>query len=247
MARTAFVTLLAASVAAACSGELPDPALVDTLRIVGVRADPPAAPVGTTVAVDALVLQPDLEAPAPDRAWFVCVLEEGVPQDSCATAAKEGLPPPCSVDPEARVCLLDTPTYRLPERALANRPEGEPGQVVLTLVAAPAGGLAGCTPTSCRVGVKRVTVLPAQAPAGRNPELTDFRLVGDTLAATLAPGQDTATLFLSWYVTRGELDRFRSDGDAEGLTNAWTSDGPGLAAVVLRDDRGGEAWLTTTR
>lgn len=252
---------------AGCDDSLAKPQEVVNLRIVAVQAEPPEAPAGTEVALSALILHPD-PAVVVEQAWAACVIAYGQPSTSCATGATQDVPPPCAEAPDAPVCLLGmdpTATYRLPERAVSGVPAGQAGSVVVTLVAAdgPAGGLAGCAnafadpehaPEGCRVAVKTVRVLPASSgTANANPSIASLAREGDLLTVALGDGAAEMTpdgpepLFLSWYVTGGELDKFRTDADPEGLSNLWTPPAePGTyrAAVVVRDGRGGEAWQT---
>ncbi len=262
-----FVVVVLGTVLAGCGDKLPRPALIDNLRIVAVQAEPPEAAAGTTVALSSLVLQPDASA-AVERVWAACVVEPGQSAAGCALPAPGQLPPPCASEPEASFCIIGSDasaSYVLPELALRGRPAGAPGQVVVTLVAAASaeGGVAACTagledparlPESCRAAVKRVKVLPAGvAAANTNPGIASFSREGDLLSVALAEGAIESTpggaerLFLSWYVSAGELDKFRTDAVEAGMSNPWTppaAAGTYQAAVVVRDGRGGESWRT---
>ncbi len=261
--------LTAALVLAACGDDLAKPGVIANLRIVGVQAEPPEAPPGVTVELASLVLSPDATA-AIERVWAACVIARGQSAAGCVLPAGGALPPLCAADPEAPLCVIggsETASYTLPQRALAGRGPGETGQVIITLLAAATadGGASACTaaledpaaaPESCRVAVKRVNVLPEpSAAANANPRLAGFARDGDTLIVSLEGGAVETTaegpeaLFLSWYVTGGELEKFRTDADAEGLSNVWTpptEPGSYGAAVVVRDGRGGESWQVTT-
>ncbi len=58
----------------ACLGDLPSPSRVDDLRILAVRAEPPEAPPGAAVALDALVVDP--QGRLITYHWYACVLPE---------------------------------------------------------------------------------------------------------------------------------------------------------------------------
>jgi hypothetical protein len=267
MRRLAGLSLPFVLLVAACGSDLPSPGVVANLRVLGVQADPPEAATGQAVTLSSLVMLPDAGA-AVERLWAACVATPGAQASSCALPAPDTIPPACSAEPEAAFCTIggdETVTYTVPARALLGRPAGEAGQVIITLVAAATadGGVAGCAaglanpedaPENCRVAVKRIAVMPAGATAGnKNPGITGLVVQGDTLTVTLAPDAVETTpdgpeeLFLSWFVTGGELDKFRTDNDETGLTNTWTAPpeaGAYRAAVVVRDGRGGESWAT---
>lgn len=273
MTTKAKTLVLSAALAAACANDLPSPELVDNLRVVAVRAEPPEAEAGADVALDGLVLHPDA-AEAVEQVWVACVVvAAGTSPVACADTGTVAMPPLCSTDPEAPLCAIGfdpTASYRLPGLALSGRAAGEPGQVVVTLITASTagGGLFGCmgdfqetgiAPDYCRVAVKRVNVLPAGVPVGNaNPAIASLTLEGDTLSVELAEGAAEPTpdgtpesLLLSWFVTGGDLERFRSEAAAvDGVENVWTAPteaGTYRAAVVVRDGRGGEAWATVER
>lgn len=57
-----------------CVGDLPSPAVIDNLRIIGVEANPPEARPGDTVHLAALVVHPGEEAVR--LRWYACLLAE---------------------------------------------------------------------------------------------------------------------------------------------------------------------------
>jgi hypothetical protein len=156
-------------------------------------------------------------------------------------------------------------SYRLPQHALSGRAAGEDGQVFIVLLAADAratsiadcaGALVGATvPEGCRVAAKRVAVTAAMSAApNTNPTLSGPTIQGASVSVTVPAAAADATpdgpeaLFLSWYITAGAIDSFRTEASGAGLTNSWTpADEPGTLYVIVRDGRGGEAWVTGTR
>ncbi|MBI4508154.1 MAG: hypothetical protein HY698_00875 [Deltaproteobacteria bacterium] len=256
---------------AGCSSDLPKPQLVDNLRIAAVRAEPAEGGPGTEVTLDALLLHPDPSARF-ELAWLACVLPAGANPAACTSSTS--LPPTCAEAPDATLCLIgaaDQVSYRLPRRALEGRAPGHPGQVIVTLAAGLVGrgGLASCVGSGeagseempamsgegCRAAVKRVNVLPlGMASANRNPQITSLALEGERVSIALKDDsieeteQGQETVFLSWYVTVGEIEKFHTDPDEEGLTNEWTpADAMGTIAVVARDTRGGVGWIRGSR
>jgi hypothetical protein len=236
----------------ACRSELPKAELVSDLRILAVRAEPAEAAVGDTVAFEALVVQPDPQA-AIERVWLACVSAGTSTATGCLT---DTLPPPCDADPEARACLLgtgETASWRIPSIGTVQ------GFVTLATALTDAGGIGACAaslagggvvPDFCRVAVKRVPILAAGAAPNHNPRIDELAIDGQNLAVTLAADAVEAgeNPFLSWFVTAGEVDNFRTDATGDGLKNLWTpADVAGRVWVVIRDGRGGESWAAGQR
>jgi len=72
-----LVVLVATVVAAfggGCLDDLPSPTLVDDLRVLAVRAEPPEVGPGTTVALDALVVDP--AGREITYAWYACLIAD---------------------------------------------------------------------------------------------------------------------------------------------------------------------------
>jgi hypothetical protein len=119
-----------------------------------------------------------------------------------------------------------------------------------------AGALTGATvPEGCRVAAKRIAVY-ATSPASpnTNPTVSDLTIAGAQVSVTVPAAAADATpdgpeaLFLSWFVTAGDLDDFRTEAVGSGLMNSWTPpDTPGRVFVIVRDGRGGEDWVTGER
>jgi hypothetical protein len=253
MGRLVFACLL---LLAACNDDLPKPEEIEDLRVLGVRSEPPDGPPGTIVELEALVVTPEPEAI--DTAWLACAGGTSDPRE-CVNLAGGELPPPCSAQTGAPVCLLglgDPDPYVLP---------GGVSQALIVLLAAESdqGGLFGCQaelldegtiPAYCRVALKRIPIVESLGDRNANPGLDAIAIDGEAVSVTLSTGASETTpdgpeaLFLSWFVTSGELDSFRTDGDAEGLSNRWTEPAmPGRIFVVVRDGRGGESWISSSR
>ena len=184
---------------AACAEALPSTAVIDKLRVIAIRAEPPEGAPGTSVNLDALVVDPLSAQRELASTWFACVPARGQAVTSCLSFATE-TPILCTLQPEAPFCVIsvdNTASYQLPELALAGRPAGESGQVVITQVVAPAGTLTACadhfrnegTPApDCDVSIKRLVVSHAAHP-NQNPSLADFQIDGMPV-----PALDAATV-----------------------------------------------------
>ncbi|HIN86280.1 MAG TPA: hypothetical protein EYN06_07355, partial [Myxococcales bacterium] len=58
----------------ACRGDLPEPSLIDKLRVLAIRADMPESTPGSTIQLDALVIEPNgLEV---SYEWYACFIPE---------------------------------------------------------------------------------------------------------------------------------------------------------------------------
>ena len=223
----------------ACGEGLSPPYLVADLRILAVRAEPSEGPPGATIALDSLVMSPDPDEVV-EQLWFACPALVGAAAQAMPCAAESAAP------------LGSGPA------ATAVVPEGTT-QLIVTTAAAPAasGGLeaclsgfmeAGVIPAGCRIAVKRVNVVAGAAAANRNPTIAVPIIAGERVTVEAGDPDSDEGLFLSWFVTAGELDKYRTDVDAEGLENEWTpATEPGRLIVVVRDGQGGEAWSMADR
>jgi hypothetical protein len=254
--------LLVLLVCAACQDNLAPPERVVNLRILAIQAEPPDGVPGTDVAIAALTVHPDTTE-AVEQIWLACVSPPGA-ETLAPCGLAEGtpaMPPPCDQAPEGDLCAIGVGpavNYVLPERARLGRTPEQPGIAIITTVAAltSAGGLLGCiesfqqdgvVPESCRIALKRVRVIdPSQtATANENPSIDSVTRTGDTISITASsiPEDD---FFVSWFITAGEIDTFRTDGD-NALENTWTEVPSGARMwVVIRDGLGGEDWIETT-
>jgi hypothetical protein len=90
---------------AACLESLPSPSRVDDLRVLAIRAEPPEVAPGATVALDALVVDPQTR---PARyAWYACVVPEqgrGFFGGGTETSTSGGNGTPLSNDPYGGSC-----------------------------------------------------------------------------------------------------------------------------------------------
>jgi TonB family protein len=95
------------------------------------------------------------------------------------------------------------------------------------------------TDPALRGTVGNTTYVQRILATGREP-------IDERTQLTLSLAQGTTRL--SWFVTAGEVDDFRTDANGDGLTNLWTpADQSGRVWVIIRDGRGGESWIEGQR
>jgi hypothetical protein len=232
--------LAAALLLGGCSSDLPSASLIDKLRVLAVRAEPPEIAPGETTSLDLLAVEPivpqlDGGAPQPLTAvWLACPLPAG-------TLTVE----PCLAGSGVSVVGTDlTAKYTAPAGLLGGAASTE---ILLTVaVADTAAGAGDCLsqianndnrptdPDHCVVSLKRLTISdPMQRGGGapnRNPTLADFyatspggftEAVDDGIGVwTAAAGPDLS----AWTVAAHRSDdaaEKKSDGTYEALTVSW--------------------------
>lgn len=260
------VVLLVAALAG-CDSDLPDRSEVEALRILGVRAEPPALADPGESELTALVADGQ---GARTYVWELCLVP-GSPTDGF----------PC-LDEAARFDLGDQPTATMAVPDLEpflERAEEEGFTVDLEAGLDIQVKLIVGDETDREVtAIKRVRV-SRRSDRNTNPVLEGIRVEGLAWSAgqaagvrlgqevVLSPVWDAESLetfeddgqtfredpLLSWFVEAGDLDRARSSGDRP--RNAWRA--PTRAELderdderrefslwlVLRDGRGGIDWL----
>lgn len=255
---------------AGCQPQLADRAIVDDLRVLGVRAEPPEAAPGATVAFDALVADPSGDGRAISYAWAICSPGDG-------GVGRCGDP--------ANILALGsglTATWTVPVDALSELDEesarmGIDVFVVLGIEVRDFDDPSIETPHD--VAFKRVRISTNPAP-NANPVLASFTVAGQSApgAVTVAtdaehdlearPGIGARENYVlasgaeaveearyTWLITTGSVGdavsygEVDANGDAVGRT-LWGlpagADAPATATVwvVLRDGRGGTSWAT---
>jgi hypothetical protein len=262
--RAKIPLLLLLTVAAGCSQPLPSRAVVDDLRILGVRAEPPEAAPGASVHFDALIADPRGGGRALKLAWALCT-----PGD--AGVATCGDP--------SRVAMLGTggtADWVVPDSALAGLSfddalEGRDVYVVLGVEPADIAPDDHNPPHDA--AFKRVRVSTNPSP-NHNPSIDSLLVAGSPASPSPITGQPGAKLDLdvtaspdsaeswtsaagsgvedvryTWSISAGSVSDAVSYGAAgEPTANLWRlpdgSNGPPEAMlwVVLRDGRGGTDW-----
>ena len=248
---------------AGCNPSLPSRALVDDLRVLGVRAEPPEAAPGQTITFDALV--GDVEVPVrPYRnAWAICTPDE----EGVATCANP-----------ARVMVLgtgSTATWTVPLDMLdgLTAEQAAIGRDVFVVFGIELDGIEGPPREGEHdVAFKRVRISTSPSP-NRNPRIDALLLDGTASDSRLRvdPGSTAELLVLAspdsrepyevggepqqeetrytWLITRGSVGDAVSWGDEDGVSQTYwdvpKSGDPDLMLwVVLRDERGGTAWAS---
>jgi len=103
--KTHPLLLVAALTLAACLEDLPSPTVVDDFRILAVRSEPPEVGPGTTVQLDALVVDP--EGRSATFSWYACIVVDqgqGFFGGGSETSTSGGDGTPLSNDPYGGSC-----------------------------------------------------------------------------------------------------------------------------------------------
>jgi hypothetical protein len=246
---------------AGCNDPLPSRALVDDLRVLAVRAEPPEAAPGATITFDALVGDVEVPSRAFRRGWALCT--PGV--DGVATCGDPG-----------RVTALgtgSTATWTVPDDLLDDLSPDDAaiGRDVYVVFGIELDGLDSAPEEGEHdVAFKRVRISTNPEP-NANPVIEALLLDRNSSEAPLPVdvGARTELLVLAtqesrqqymlhgdleqedmrytWLVTRGSIADPVSWGDSGGVSETrWAVPGSGepdlMLWVVLRDGRGGTAW-----
>jgi len=238
-------------------------ALVDKLRVLAVRAEPPDVAPGGTTLLSALVVDPDEGSRPLTRLWLVCDPDPANPTlSACSQFATARDPSQFLAGnvPGVHVVAGERPTYSAPDDALAAlRPgsleynRGVEATVLLVLLQ---GDLSAARdPSRMLFAIKRIRILdPAVQAPNRNPVLEAVTMDGLPLAAvdeTQAVSGATVSLAVSASADSAEpFVRFLPDGtradETESLVVSWyasagfypdlydrSSRAPGEKAVAL--------------
>lgn len=257
--RRFLISTLILIFAAACNGSLPSRALVDDLRVLGVRAEPPEAAPGVTITFDALVGDVEVPSRAYRRGWALC------------TPGSEGIAT-CG-DPTRIVALgtSESVSWTVPDDFLEDLTpeEAELGRDIYVVFGVELEGLDRPPEEGEHdISFKRVRVSTNPSP-NTNPRI-DALLVdgsaserpltvqGGTESELLAVPSETSIqeyeaagemhredMRYTWLVTKGAIGDPVSWGDVGGVSaTSWRvpQKGPLMLWVVLRDGRGGTAW-----
>lgn len=257
--------LACALLSAGCPAGLEAQSHLSKLRVLGVRADPPElilqADAGLpATTLTALAVIPD--GPARSVQFALCTLLTSAPDPSLDCPGDAGIDLPDAGPLAARLDLGDP---RILEFAAAVRLDGgvfDAGGIAEALdqgVPLLIGFIA--TDGEQRLsGFETITLRsPARGPADTNPEIVDLQIDQVTTRQTVrlqpvtAPKDDPSKHYLfSFFATAGSIsslhstDTTASGGAAPTWVN-WTAPADPQSVtiwVVLRDGRGGTAWLT---
>lgn len=244
--------LLIGACCAACAPDFVDPRLVNYLRVLSVRSEPPEVAPGGTLSLDALVGDPLGDGRPVSFAWAVCIPDPILGLSSCDESNAQ----PVGFTPEV--------DFTVPADALdgLSPEEQDRGIDVFVLLVVSAGG-------EQDQALKRVRVSTTDTP-NHNPAFYTFTindslddvvnvqighevdLVGTPTQGSIEMYEDAALgiqpeqMRFNWFMTTGRLGNIISFGDDDGVgrtTFTPTSDEGSTVWVVLRDQRGGTAWV----
>lgn len=236
----------------ACADPLPPPSLVESLRVLAVRATPPVAAPGAEVALDVLIADPEGDDRELAIEWAGCLAPADADPVRCFDEARASR---LGSGPAARVTI--------PSDALATEPEAVFGVAVLVCT----GGRIEWGPArpTCIGGQEEILstkrILVAAEPAD-NPAVSfvafggvvaiDGELLrldpcgfrcGPTRVSLNVNGPAPEGLWTAFAATRGDFDEPFVDGTAP--TTLWDAPdggGPVRFYFVVRDDEGGVDW-----
>lgn len=251
--RRAFLLPLLAFGIAGCDPGVSERWLLEEMRVLAIRAEPPEVAPGDTIALDALVVDPLGEGRPVQQTWAVCTPDPALGEASCG---EPGRTVPLTVGTAA--------TFTVPGDAL----DGLPDEVALrgidlyVFLAAQAAELPGGAEADGEAAIKRVRV-STDPLANRNPRLAWFApadavhdgerellqavATEESMETYEGPfGPDEELLRFSWYTTAGDLERGVTLGESEPWIAdlEWDAETPATLYLVLRDDRGGIDWAS---
>jgi hypothetical protein len=262
------ILLLVVLCTAGCAGQFDSATLVERLRVLGVRAEPPSVSLTDDVELSALVVDPTGGGRSLTAAWRVCPIDPREPNAACEEqnsypVAGDQLSLNLSI-PELVAWLaekgIDPHEIPLPELTLQIALEVRAGE------------------ESVKANKRLKLLLDEEAPGNQNPLLDGFLIDGEAPGAepiimtagslhTLKPvvGSGSREWFLpaneqeqvqeehlfTWYSTGGSFLDGRTILDTDNAgnsldTNEWTlPEEPGIYTMwlVLRDGRYGIDWL----
>lgn len=255
--------VLGAVVGAGCSQPLPDRALVDDLRILGIRAEPPEAAPGATVALDALIADPQAAQRDVRVAWAICTPGEG----GVGTCGDPSRVTPLGTSMQA--------TWTVTPDLLDDAADPAAGRDVYVVFGVEADPVGGEVEAPHDVAFKRIRISTAAVP-NANPRIEQFEVAGSVagsaaldvaggteLALDVRAAPDARETFrqadgrdaledarYSWWMTGASVESSVTYGDDRGVSvNRWRLPAGAEAThatiwVVLRDGRGGTDWAS---
>lgn len=204
--------------------------LVEDLRILAVRADPPEAAPGQFIALSALVANPHKDAPSPGYLWVLCdPTTEGALGNACAQQETLRDFDPRSLPDGVRIFPLffNFALYRAPPESLAPLPpeslERKRGLTATVLLVAWEGGNLNDledSDTRRQMAIKRIRIVDPQRLANTNPEIRSLTLDGapfpdDGLPFPVQAGSTVELVASSPPSSTQEFERPMPDGTFE--------------------------------
>ncbi|MBW1811008.1 MAG: hypothetical protein JRJ87_22655 [Deltaproteobacteria bacterium] len=262
------ILLLVVLSVAGCAGRFDSTTLVERLRVLGVRAEPPSVGLNDDVELSALVVDPAGAGRTLSATWKVCLVDPREPDTACE--ASNSLP----IEGNQLSVTLTMTELVAWLADMGINPGDFPLQELTVLIALKvSGGL-----ESVKASKRLILLLNEEAPGNQNPFLDGFLLNGEdpgtepivlptgsvyTLKPVMGPGsrewflppdeqeQKQEEHLFNWYSTGGSFSDGRTilDTDNAGNNldiNEWTlPEEPGIYTLwlVLRDGRYGIDWL----
>lgn len=242
---------LAALAAAGCDEATSERWLLEEVRVLAVKAEPPETQPGGTVSLSALAVDPlGAGFRTLSIAWGVCVPDPAVGQASCA---EPGRTIPLGTGSSATLTVAADVLDGLdPDLALR-------GIDLFVVVAASAPEVDGVDGADGEAAFKRVRVSTDPLP-NANPRIAWFNPAsipedGETTLLQAAVtddsveefegglGPDVETIRYSWYTTAGALERGVTLGEPIASDLKWKVERPATLYLTARDDRGGLDWV----
>jgi hypothetical protein len=228
--------------------------LVEKLRILGIRVEPPEPRPDEKVIIEALYADPRGKGRKIDFSWCMCMID------------KEEDPQKCIV-PGSGMCIPeDSPRmeFKLPKEVGEMLRQSLKGEITITLF------LRIYAQGEEAIAIKRIPVSNKNKERNLNPKIIKIMMNGEVLEVEEEinreskfyfkaevsqpeeyivyvhgrPESRKEELLLSWYATSGKWQHIRSSTN---MQNVWTSPAhPQEVSMyfVLRDGRGGIHWLT---
>lgn len=263
-----LVVAVFASCCGGCAGEFDPPSLVNSLRALAIKAEPPMLSMSPndTTKLSALVAGAATDA-ALCHAWGICAF--ALQGDGTYRCADDELSVPISVADKAVVTfahigqLIAGATKLGQQRGAPSSRSGTGGapdiadfSVLVHYAVADKAAMGGTCPADidaflaqgcsdrerCVIGRKS---LKFSDTVKTNPQLKDLAVEAGDPIVKLTPDwtSDEKTALFSWFTTSGEYAKQRSFEDVPG--NELTLDGAERPRVwvVMRDTKGGVDWL----
>ena len=242
---------LLCAIGAACGDLVSDRFLVNELRILAMRAEPPEIMPGGSAVLDALIADPLGEGRPVSYVWGLCTPD---PAAGVASCGEPGRTVPLGVGTSQTITVAADILDGLP-------PDVQEQGIDLFAVLQASATVGADGEEATDQAFKRVRVSTSTAP-NTNPVIASFAsppptgTEGEELAFEAVPtgasmetyegptGPITEEMRYTWLATAGELDAAVSYGETTtgiGRVN-WLAETPATLWVVLRDPRGGITW-----
>lgn len=247
---------VSAGTVSACGQQFQPGNVVDNLRVLAIRAEPPELRPGEAALLSALVADPRGGGRPISLLWGRCQID-GLVNDLLLCRDESRLSP---------LGAGETASVTAPVDYLTTSPQGPTTRRVLIV------GLVAKAGDETRIAFKEILVTGEDVPLNRNPRLTSLAVQRDEAGTPAGPPLGSAEVGaklrlvatadgalrerylkdgvdsledsqFSWFTTKGELEKNRTFDDE--ANNLWTTPSQPENVtlwVVLRDGRNGTDW-----